>query len=290
MARFALLLLFTFAGTPWLGAQTPVPQGEATAAATLSGTVQGPTGDALDATKISVKRAQSSEELSVAANTHGEFRVSLRPGQYTVSAVAPGFASFSRELSVSANQAVTIQVTLEKQAVVPAGERSSVDCGAVNPGGSGDRKPGQVSGAPCRIGGASVPDGDLHSSVAGVGHSAPHGGTAPGSVLPGDVPIPASGAVAVSGTFANQVDLAAWLNGQSARNLRVQAIISSAQGNENLFVWIAHSGTDQHFVVSANQISNPDDLQNVLKAYPQASVVGLARVQHDRYLVLRSNP
>jgi Carboxypeptidase regulatory-like domain len=106
---------------------------------------------------------------------------------------------------------------------------------------------------------------------------------------PGDVPIPAAGAVTVDGQFNASMDLAGWLNNQSARNLRLQSVL--ATGNyKNLFVWISHPGSDQHVVVPANKIAKAADLQIVVKAYPQATIIGLVWIGHDRYLVLRSNP
>jgi hypothetical protein len=117
--------------------------------------------------------------------------------------------------------------------------------------------------------------------------------TAPGGTQadppPGDVPIPASGAITVDGQFSASMDLAGWLNNQSARNLRLQSILAVAN-YKNLFVWISYPGPDQHVIVPANKIAKPADLQTIVKAYPQATVIGLVWIGHDRYLVLRSNP
>ena len=247
MARLAsLLLLILGAGWPSL-AQAPVPAGQATSAVLLSGTVQGSGGQALADVTVTAKNQANSGEVSVKTNAGGEFRFSLRPGRYTITATPDAFPPASKEVDLSSNQAITIRLSAAQPTPVPAGERSVTD---------GNNRHGP---------GAS-------------------------STLPTDVPIPSNGAVAVSGAFSNFLDLASWLNGQAARNLRLQAIVSPAQGNQNLFVWIAHAGADQHIVIPANQISNPNDLQSVLKAYPQAALIGLAWVQHDRFLVLRSNP
>jgi len=104
------------------------------------------------------------------------------------------------------------------------------------------------------------------------------------------VPAPRTGIEPVSKAFSTWPDLAAWLNGESGRNQRLQAILPSPQDNQNLFVWIAHNGADQHIVVSFDDIKNPNDLQNLLKAYPQSAVIGLAWIKDHPYLVLRSNP
>jgi len=251
MARLALLLMLIL-GARWpLCAQAPVPAGQATSAVILSGTVQGSGGRLFADVTVTAKNQANSGEVSVKTNAAGEFRFSLRPGRYTITATPDAFPPAAKDVQLYSNQAITIRLSdaqpVPAPAPVPTGERP-------------------------------VPDGDNRH------------GTGTGPTPPGDVPIPATGAVAVSEVFSNFLDLASWLNGQAARNLRLQAIVSPTQGNQNLFVWIAHTGADQHIVIPANQISNPNDLQSVLKAYPQAALIGLAWVQHDRFLVLRSNP
>ncbi|HEY0797002.1 MAG TPA: carboxypeptidase-like regulatory domain-containing protein [Acidisarcina sp.] len=102
-----------------------------------------------------------------------------------------------------------------------------------------------------------------------------------------NVPLLPTGTSAITAQFQSWTDLANWLNTQSARNLRLQAILNIADF-KNVFVWVAHGTVDQHIVVPANTINGPTTLQAILKVYPQATVIGLAWVNHDRYLVLRS--
>ena len=280
MARFLLLLLLTFAAVQISSAQAPVPDGQAASTVALSGTVQGSGGKIFAGITVTARSRANSGEVSVKTNAAGEFRFSLRPGRYTVTATPDAFPPATKEVDLSSNQAITIRVSDERPVPVPTGERSSPD------GNNSSQKQtsGQVSASTIDRGGTSIPNGEISNNAAAGSHLRTV------STAPPDVPMPASGAVAVSGVFSNSLDLASWLNGQAARNLRLQAIVSAAQGNQNLFVWIAHAGADQHFVISADQISNPNDLQSVLKAYPQATLIGLAWVQHDRFLVLRSNP
>jgi len=254
VARFALMAMLAFAASPSScvsPAQTPVPQGQPISKVTLSGTVQTTDGKMLAHTPITMRNLDDATVLSTTSGAGGDFSLKVRPGKYAITATADGFNETTKEVDILPGAAETVRLTVGGP--VPGGE--------------------------------VVPHGAIATS-----HPEPGPPGQPATVaLPPDVPMPATGAIAVSGVFSTWTDLAAWLNGQAGRNLRLQAILS-LDGYKNIFVWVSHAGADQHIVIAASQMGTPDDLQGILKAYPQAAVIGSAWVRHDRFLVMRSNP
>lgn len=123
----------------------------------------------------------------------------------------------------------------------------------------------------------------------------PNGEPVPSIVKPppdpgrADVPISASGEVAVEEQFNSSTELASWLNAQSARGLRLQTIAAST-ANKSFFVWVAHPAGDQLFAIEVGQPSSATDLQKILNAYSQQHFIGLIQRKHGAYLVFRSNP
>src|SRR5581483_12243691 len=73
--------------------------------AAISGTVVDPTGAAISGAKVTVTQKGTSAHRVVVADANGAFNVpSLLPATYTVAVQAPGFKTYSADLTILADQ------------------------------------------------------------------------------------------------------------------------------------------------------------------------------------------
>src|SRR5579864_5976111 len=82
----------------------------------LAGVVTDPTGASVANAKVTVKADATGETYTATTNGAGEFRVSLlRPGTYTVTVAATGFAESTQKATVSLGQVAPVNVQLGLQ-------------------------------------------------------------------------------------------------------------------------------------------------------------------------------
>src|ERR1051326_3972309 len=116
LTRRKLVCLLVCAGIilPVLSAQTIVT-GE------ISGSISDPSGAAVANAKVTLKNDATGDAQNGSSTNVGEFHFSLlRPGTYTLTALAQGFESTSQRVTVNLGQVTSIklQLGLQKQSTV----------------------------------------------------------------------------------------------------------------------------------------------------------------------------
>ena len=92
---------------------TPEPSRAQATSATLSGTVTGPSGQAVPNAKISLKELATGQATSAQSDAAGVYRVSnLAPGKYEVSVSAEGLSTTTENVTVEAGALQTLNVAL----------------------------------------------------------------------------------------------------------------------------------------------------------------------------------
>ncbi|HJT00907.1 MAG TPA: carboxypeptidase-like regulatory domain-containing protein [Terriglobales bacterium] len=92
---------------------TPEPSRAQATSATLSGTVTGPSGQAVPNAKISLKELATGQATSAQSDAAGVYRVSnLAPGKYEVSVSAEGLSTTTENVTVEAGASQTLNVAL----------------------------------------------------------------------------------------------------------------------------------------------------------------------------------
>jgi hypothetical protein len=91
-----------------------VPQASrAQAAATLSGKVAGPSGQAVANARVSVKNTASGQSAAAQTDAAGIYSIpNLAPGEYEVSVAADGFSTTTQTVSLAAGATRTLNLTL----------------------------------------------------------------------------------------------------------------------------------------------------------------------------------
>jgi hypothetical protein len=87
----------------------------------LAGTVADPTGAGIPNSKLTIKSDATGETQTATSGMAGDFRFSLlRPGAYTLTVIATGFAESTQKVTVNLGQAsnITVQLGLQTQAQV----------------------------------------------------------------------------------------------------------------------------------------------------------------------------
>ncbi len=83
------------------------------AGVTLSGTVKGPSGDAVGGAQVSVKSVMTGQVVQVQTNSAGRYSVpDLFAGEYQVAVTAPGFSSKPTGVTITVGSAQTLDLTL----------------------------------------------------------------------------------------------------------------------------------------------------------------------------------
>ena len=136
-----------------LGILAPLPCRSQTTKGTLLGTVTSASGSRIPKAQLTVKRITTGEIISISAKEDGSFRVAnLLPGDYEVSASAPGLATASTQVTIRPGAVQKADITLQvsnaqagssavsgvvsSQSVreLPLNGRSASDLAALEPG------------------------------------------------------------------------------------------------------------------------------------------------------------
>jgi hypothetical protein len=116
----ALVCLLAISQIPLASAASPVRQDPL---GSLAGAVKDASGAVVPGAAISIESKELPSKRTATANSLGQFRVeALPPGDYRVSASAPGFSDAATELKVSVGSAPTVLLVLR-----PAGTKETVE-------------------------------------------------------------------------------------------------------------------------------------------------------------------
>ncbi len=90
-------------------------QGQTLGAGQIEGVIMDPSGAVIPGAKVVVREVATGAERELTTNEVGRYRaVNLRPGEYEVTAEAPGFATIKREgISVEVGFSATVNITLQ---------------------------------------------------------------------------------------------------------------------------------------------------------------------------------
>jgi hypothetical protein len=84
-----------------------------TIAATLSGTITGPSGQAVPNAMISIKNVQTGQSTDVQSDAAGVYKApNLAPGKYEVSVAAEGFSTTTQSVTLAAGAAQALNISL----------------------------------------------------------------------------------------------------------------------------------------------------------------------------------